>query len=82
MPIVTSKPTPPISNKFFNFNKFVKNLDLDLFLTNPNSLPIKCNNSPFVDRYHKYIATGDLQIIKNVVKNFLLKNLNIGELGP
>ena len=31
--MVTYKLTPPISTKFFNFNKFVNNLDLDLFLT-------------------------------------------------
>ena len=44
---------------------FANNLDLDLFLTNPDNLPRKCNNSPFADRYHKLIVTGDLQIIKN-----------------
>ena len=65
IPMVTYKLTPRISTKFFNFNKFVNNLELDLFLTNPNSLPCKCNNSPFVDKYHKYIVTGDLRIIKN-----------------
>ena len=36
--MVTYKLTPPISTKFFNFNKFVHNLDLDLFLTHPDSL--------------------------------------------
>ena len=65
MPIVPYKLTPPISTKFFNFEEFVNNLDLDLFLTNPDSLPCKCNNSPFVDRYHKHIVTGNLRIIKN-----------------
>ena len=61
--MVTYKLTPPLS-KFFSFNKFVNNLDLDLFLTNPDSLPFKCNKSPFVDRYSKHIVTGDLRIIK------------------
>ena len=65
IPMITYKLTPPASTKFFNFNKFVNNLDLDLFLTNPDSLPCKCNNSPFADRYHKHIVTGDLRIIKN-----------------
>ena len=60
MLMVTYKLTPLISTKFFNFNKFVNSLDLDLFLTNPNSLQCICNNSPFVDRYHKHIVTGDL----------------------
>ena len=63
--MVTYKLTPPISTKVFNFNKFVNNLDLDLFLANPDSLPCKCNKSPFVDKYHKHIVIGDLQIIKN-----------------
>ena len=45
MPMVTYKLTPPISTKFLNFNKLVNNLDLDLFLTNPDSLPCKCSNS-------------------------------------
>ena len=65
MPMVTYKLTPPLFTKFFNFNKFVNNLHFNLFLTNPDSLPCKCNNSPFVDRYHKHIVTGDLRIIKN-----------------
>ena len=65
MPIVTYKLTPPISTKFFNFNKLVNNLDLDLLLTKPDSLPCKCNNSPFADRCHKQIVTGDLRIIRN-----------------
>ena len=33
--MVTYKLNSPISTKFFNFNKFVNNLDLDLFL-NPD----------------------------------------------
>ena len=73
MPMVTYKMTLPISTKFFNFNKFVNNLGLDLFLTNPDSLPCKYNNSPFVDTYHRHIVTGDLRIIKNNVlrKSFI-----------
>ena len=63
MPMVTYKLTPPISTKYFNFNKFVNNLDLDLFLINPDSLPCKCNTSPFADRHHKHIVTDDLRII-------------------
>ena len=43
-------------------NKFLKNLDLDLLLTNPDSLPFKCNNSHFADRHHKHIVTGDLRM--------------------
>ena len=74
MLMVTYKLTPPISTKFFNFNKFVKNLDLDLFLANPDSLPCKYNNSPFADRHHKHIMTGDLQIIRNnILRKLFIK---------
>ena len=74
MPMVTYKLTQPISTKFFNFNGFVNNLDLDLFLTNPDSLPCKCNNSPFADRHHKHIVTGDLRIIRNnVLRKLFIK---------
>ena len=81
--MVTYKLTPPISSKFFNFNKFVNNLDLDLSLTNPDSLPCKCNNSPFVDKYHKHIVTGDLQIIKNnALRKLFIKGPKYREVRP
>ena len=44
--MVTCKLTPPVSTTFFNFNKFGNNLHLNLFLTNPDSLPCKCKK-PF-----------------------------------
>ena len=82
MPMVTYKLTPPIS-KFFNFNKFVNNQDLDLFLRNPDSLPCKCNNSPFVNRYHKHIVTGDLRIIKNnASRKLFIKGPKYREVRP
>ena len=83
MPMVTYKLTPPISTMFFNFNKFVNSLDLDLFLTNPYSLPCKCNNSPFADRHHKHIGTGDLRIIRNnALKKLIHKGPKYREAGP
>ena len=60
MTVKTYKLTPPISTKFLNFNNFVNNVDLDILLTNPDSLPCKCNNTPFTVRHHKYIETGGL----------------------
>ena len=82
-PMVTYKLTPPISTKFFNFNKFVHNLNLDLFLTNPDSLPCKCNNSPFVDKYHKHMVTGDLRIIKNnALRKLFIKGPKYREVRP
>ena len=82
MPMVTCKLTPPISTKNLNLNKFVNNLDLDLYLTNLDSLLFKFNNFLFADRHSKHRVTGNLQIIRNnVLKNYLLKDLNIERLG-
>ena len=55
----------PLSTKIFNFNHFVSTLDLDEFLSNPGILPCKFNSSPFADKYHKHIVTGNLRIIDN-----------------
>ena len=83
MPLVTYKLTPPLPTKFFNFNKFVNDLDLDLFLTNLDSLPCKCNNSPLVDRYHKHIVTDDLRIIKNnALRKLFIKGPKYREVRP
>ena len=83
MPLVTYKLTPPIPTKFFNFNKFVNDLDLDLFLTNLDSLPCKCNNSPLVDRYHKHIVTDDLRIIKNnALRKLFIKGSKYRKVRP
>ena len=82
MSMVTCKLTPPLSTKFFNFNKFVNNLDLYLILTNPDSLPMKCNNSPFGDRHHRHIVTGNLQIIRNVLRKLSIKGPKYREIRP
>ena len=67
IPMVTCKLSPLLPSKFFNFNKFFNNLDLNVFLRNPDALPYKWKNSPFLDRPHKYIVTGDLPINKILV---------------
>ena len=60
----TCKMTPP-TLCFFNFNMFANNLDLDLLLTNPDSIPCRCTISAFVDRHHNHTMVGDLRIIKS-----------------
>ena len=75
IPMVTYELTSPLSAKVFNFNSFVNSLDLDEFITNPNMLPCSCENSPFSDKHHKYIVTGDLRIVAN---NHLRKILSKG----
>ena len=72
----------PLSTKFSKFNKFVNDLEFDVFLTNPDSLLCKCNNFPFADRQQKHIVTGDLQIIKNsFLRKLISKDLNMEMLG-
>ena len=55
---------------------------MDLFLTNPDSLLCKCNNSPFTGRHHR-IATGDLRIIRiNALRKFFIKGPKYREVRP
>ena len=75
--IGTYKLTPSLSTKFINLSKFVNDLDLDVFLTKPDSLAPKCNNSPFVDMHHIHIVTGDLGIIKNVLRKIFIKSYKL-----
>ena len=71
-----------LSFSIFNF-KSANNLDLDLFLTNPDSLPFKCSNSPFADRHHKHMVTGDLRIIRNnVLRKLFIKRPKYREVRP
>ena len=63
--MLTYKLGLPLSTKIFNFNHFVNALDLDEFILNPDILPCKCINSPFVDKYHKDVVTADLRTIDN-----------------
>ena len=65
IPMVAYKLQNPIGSEIFNFNKFVKNLDVDAFLGDENTLPCNCDNSPFVDTHHRHIVTGNLKIIRN-----------------
>ena len=61
----------------------IYNLDLDLFLTNSDSIACKCNNSPFVDRHDKYIVTGDLRNIRNnVLRKLFIKGHKYREVRP
>ena len=72
--VVAQKLTSCLSNKLFNFDNLVNVLDFYVFLTNPHSLPCKCNNSPFTDVHGKDIVTGDIRIIKNnVLKKHFIK---------
>ena len=51
--------------------------------TDSDSLPRKCTNSPFTDRQHKHIVTGDQRIIKsNALRKSLTKWPKYREVRP
>jgi hypothetical protein len=64
-PTVVYQLTPTIRSNIFNYTKFVKDLDLNKFVDNPNILPCSCTDSPYVDNFHKHIVSGDLVIVPN-----------------
>ena len=77
------KPGSPKCIKFFNFNNFINNIDSDLFLTKPDSLPCTCNNFHFVDRHHIDIVTEVLRIInQNVLRKIFIKELKYRDVRP
>ena len=65
VPMVTYNLQEPISSKIFNYNHFVKSIDVQQFLIDDTILPCECTNSPYHDPHHKHIITGDLRIISN-----------------
>ena len=64
-PTVVYNLNQAIGSKIFNFNRFTKSLDVKTFLENPESLPCCCASSPFIDKDHQHIITGDLRIVEN-----------------
>ena len=72
-PVVVYSFTSPIRNKIFNYSQEVKNFDMDDFLANINSSNCECSNSPFLDKDHGHIVTGNLDIIKDSKLRFLFE---------
>lgn len=64
-PTVIYKLTHNIGSKIFNFNKFVSSLNIKDPEKDLSSLPCNCKDSPFIDKHHGHIMTGDLSIIKD-----------------
>ena len=64
--MVTYKLIPSIACKIFNLKKFVSEVDLNLFMDNPQSIPCNCSSSTYyIDKHHKHIVTGDLSFIQD-----------------
>ena len=83
LPMIVYKLSTPISSTIFNFKKFVKNLDTNLFIQDNSILPCTCDNSPFKDPYHKHIVSGDLNIVtNNKLRKLLSKGLKYRESKP
>ena len=64
-PTVVFSLNTPISSKIFNFNKFVTSLDVKSVLRNASYLPCNCADSPFRDKHHGHIISGDLRLVKD-----------------
>ena len=62
-PTVLFSLNDPISSKIFNFNKFVSSLNLSEFIKNNSIIPCHCKDSPYQDKHHKHIISGDLRIV-------------------
>ena len=54
-----------IRSKILNFNKFVSNLDVKVFLQDNFILPCNCAVSGFIHKDHQHIVTGDLRMAGN-----------------
>ena len=77
VPMVVYSLSQPIRSKVFNYKKFVKNLDLDLFCRDNKSVPCHCKKYDpiFIDKNAKHVLTGNLNIVNN---NKLRKLLSKG----
>ena len=64
-PLITYTLRDSLSKKIFNFNKFVRSVNVDEFVRDETILPCECHDSPFKDNHHQHIVTGDLNIIHN-----------------
>jgi len=73
-PMITYKLRSPISSIIFNYNKFVKSIDVNNALANDSCFPCSCHNSEFKNNFHGHIITGDLRIVQNdKLRNLLSK---------
>ena len=68
-PTVVYTLTNTVDSKMFNFNKFANSFDLK---DDNSSLTCECTGSPFVDKDHNQMITGNLKLINsnNFLKNF------------
>ena len=76
IPMIIYTLNQPIRSKIFNYNDFIKSLDLNEFVNNNTSIKCSCKDfdSSFVNNHFGHIITGDLNIVDNLkLKNILFK---------
>ena len=73
-----------IRTSIFNYKQTVNNINVNDHLTYGTNLPLcNCQNSPFVDRDHGHIITGDLRFIENQhLRKLISKGPNYREPHP
>ena len=55
----------PLGSNIFNFNKYVNDLNMKVFLDENFIFPYGDAASPFADKYHSHIVTLNLRTINN-----------------
>lgn len=75
-PCITYTYTKTVKRTIFNYTDTFINLDVDTFLDSINSVTCNCSSSPYKDKNHGHVITGDLTLIENIDLR------NIIKLGP
>ena len=75
-PTVSYRLIPTIRSNLFNYKKFVDELNLAEFVKNPNILPCSCADSIYVDKFHKHVVSGDLDIVPNQELNLCFSKVH------
>ena len=64
-PMVVYDLCKTIRSKIFNYKQTIQSLDVESFLADPTTFPCSCEHSPFTDRHHGHVITGNLDIVTN-----------------
>ena len=76
IPMIIYSLNQSIRSKIFNYNTFVKSLDLNNFVNDNDTVKCACKefDSAFVNSDFGHIVTGDLNIVENgKLRNILSK---------
>ena len=66
-----------IRNKILNYKEVIESLKVGDIIENWNSKRCDCDKSPYMDKYHGHVITGDIDIVDNKdLKNILKEGPN------